>query len=55
VSTGSHRFRQRELTRILLAMQAAEVEVERIEIDTNGKIIVIPKGNKPPTGWEEFK
>ena len=55
MSNGPLKFRQRELTRVMRAMQAAKVEVERVEIDRDGKIIVVPKGNPPKTGWEDFK
>lgn len=38
------------------AMRAVGVEVERIEIDQEtGRIIIVPKGNAPKTGWEDFK
>jgi len=50
------KFRQRELTRAMRAMQRAGVEVERVEICQDGKIVVIAKGGKPPlTGWEDIK
>ena len=50
------KFRQRELTRAIKAMQAAKVEVERIEIAPDGKIIIVPKGGtKQTTGWEDYK
>jgi hypothetical protein len=54
---GPLKFRQRELTRAVKAMQAAGVEIERIEIDQrDGRIIIVPKGGKPPpTGWEDYK
>lgn len=49
------KFRQRELTRAVRAMQAAGVEIERIEIDQeSGRIIIVPKGNVPKTGWEDL-
>jgi hypothetical protein len=39
------------------ACKAADVEIERIEIDPkDGKIVIVPKGGKPPpTGWEDYK
>ena len=50
------KFRQRELTRAVRAMQAAGLEIERVEIGQDGKIIIVPKGGKPPpTGWEDYK
>jgi hypothetical protein len=33
------KFRQREITRTIKAARAAGVEVDRIEIDTDGKIV----------------
>lgn len=52
---GPLKFRQRELTRAVRAMQAAGLEVERVEIDRDGKIIIVPKGGQPPkTGWEDY-
>jgi hypothetical protein len=52
------RFRQRELVRAVKAMTAAGVEIERIEIDQNdGKIVIVPKGNKPDYSheWDDLK
>jgi hypothetical protein len=34
------KFRQREITRTIKAARAAGVEVDRVEIDTDGKIVV---------------
>jgi hypothetical protein len=34
------RFKQREVSRLLRAAKAAGVEVDRVEIDTDGKIVV---------------
>jgi hypothetical protein len=37
-------------------MRAAGLEVERVEIEPDGKIIVVPKGGtKQATGWENVK
>ena len=56
MSASSHKFRQRELTRAVRAMQAAGLEIERVEIDRDGRIIVVPKGGtKQTTGWEDIK
>lgn len=50
------KFRQRELTRAIRAIRVAGLDVERIEIDRDGKIVIVPKGGKsPPTGWEDYK
>jgi hypothetical protein len=39
---GRCTFRQRDLTRALRATVAAGIELRRIEIDTGGKIILVP-------------
>jgi hypothetical protein len=38
---GSCTFRQRDVTKAVKAVAAAGVEVARVEIDRNGKIIVV--------------
>lgn len=56
MSTAPLKFRQREITRGIKAMKAAGLEVERVEIDRDGKIIIVPKGGtKQATGWENVK
>ena len=56
MSASPHKFRQRELTRAVRAMQAAGLEIERVEIGQDGKIIIVPKGGtKQTTGWEDIK
>lgn len=37
---GPNKFRQREITRTIKAAKAAGVEVDRIEVDPDGKIVV---------------
>lgn len=50
------KFRQRELTRAVRAMQRAGVDVDRVEIDRDGKITIVAKGGtKQVTGWEHIK
>jgi hypothetical protein len=39
------KFRQREITRTIKAAQAAGVEVDRVEIDSSGKIVVYLRGS----------
>jgi len=39
------KFRQREITRMLKAAKAAGVEVDRVEIDTDGKIVAYLLGS----------
>ncbi len=41
MARGALTFRQKDLTRALRATLAAGVSVQRIEIDKNGKIIVV--------------
>lgn len=37
-------FKQTDLTRAAKGVMAAGLEVERVEIDREGKIIIIPRG-----------
>ena len=43
------KFRQREITRTIKAARAAGVEVDRVEIDIEGKIVVhlVGSGDNP--------
>ncbi len=41
MSRGECTFRQRDLTAAVKGVRDAGVEVERVEIDKNGKIVVI--------------
>ena len=45
MSRGAQTFKQRDLTRALCAATAAGIEVQRFEIDKDGKISVVT--NKP--------
>jgi hypothetical protein len=40
MARGSNKFRQREITRSIKAAKAAGEKVERVEIETDGKIVV---------------
>jgi len=40
MSSGPHKFRQREITRTIRAAHAAGAEVDRVEIETDGRIVV---------------
>ena len=40
MSSGPHKFRQREITRTIRAARAAGEEVDRVEIDADGRIVV---------------
>ena len=46
MARGPHTFRQQDVTRALRATVAAGIEVRRIEIDKEGKIVVV--AGKPP-------
>jgi hypothetical protein len=41
VSRGSHTFKQTDITRAVKAMNAAGLEVARVEVDKEGKIAII--------------
>jgi hypothetical protein len=41
MARGSSTFRQQDVTRALKATVAAGIEVQRIEIDKTGKIVVV--------------
>jgi hypothetical protein len=41
-------FKQRDVTRAVKAVTAAGVDIGRIEIDTTGKIVIVP--GKPEEG-----
>lgn len=42
MSRGPATFRQRDMTAAIRAVRAAGVSVARVEVDRDGKIIVIP-------------
>jgi hypothetical protein len=42
MSRGQQTFKQGDLTKVLKATVKAGIAVDRIEIDTNGKIVVVP-------------
>jgi|JI10StandDraft_1071094.scaffolds.fasta_scaffold205456_3 hypothetical protein len=52
-------FKQRDLTRALKGAKAGGVSVTRIEIDPNGKIVMMAATATPPAGagdsWDDFK
>jgi len=41
MSRGQHTFKQSDVTRALKATVKAGIAVERVEIDKNGKIVVV--------------
>ena len=44
MSRGPRTFRQADVTRAIKAAVAAGVEIERVEVDKDGRIVVIAKG-----------
>jgi anthranilate phosphoribosyltransferase len=40
MARGTNKFRQREITRSIKAAKAAGEKVDRVEIETDGKIVV---------------
>ncbi len=53
MSRGRHAFRQRDVTRALRAVQAAGIEVLRVELDRAGRIVVVtgkPDENRTSEG-----
>ena len=42
MSRGQQTFKQRDLTKALKATVKAGIAVERVEIDNNGKIVIVP-------------
>ena len=52
MARGPSTFRQQDVTRALRATVAAGIEVSRVEIDKEGKIVIIT-GKPSETGGEE--
>ncbi|TWB66549.1 hypothetical protein FBZ94_101222 [Bradyrhizobium sacchari] len=50
MSRGPSTFRQQDVTRALRAAAAAGIDIERVEIDKNGKIVVVASKLKEQTG-----
>jgi hypothetical protein len=49
MSRGPLTFKQTDVTRAIKAAVAAGVEVARVEVDKDGRIIVIAKGSEATT------
>jgi hypothetical protein len=47
MSRGPCTFKQQDVTRALRAADAAGREVHRVEIDRNGKIVLVMAGSEP--------
>jgi hypothetical protein len=54
MSRGPYSFKQRDMTRAVKAVVAAGLAVARVEVDKQGRIIVIP-GKAEPTSssWDQ--
>lgn len=52
--TVSARFRQADLTRAVRGVAAAGIAVGRVEIDTNGKIVILAAAGETPTAANEW-
>lgn len=48
------RFKQADLTRAVKGVEAAGFRVGRIEIDANGKIVILSETTSPPVGHNEW-
>ena len=58
MARGSCTFKQRDVRAAVKAVRAAGVEVARVEIDKDGKIVVVPgkpasEGNTSTNPWDE--
>jgi len=54
--THAARFKQVDLTRAVRGAQAAGMRIGRIEIDPNGKIVILSERTAPargPNEWDE--
>jgi hypothetical protein len=47
-------FKQRDVTKAVKAIVAAGVQVERVEIDQGGKIVVVTGGSSESIGKNEW-
>jgi hypothetical protein len=53
MSRGAHTFRQGDVTRAVKAVVAAGIEVARVVVDTDGRIVVI--AGKPESNQDQNK
>lgn len=52
--TAPARFRQEDLTRAVRGVVKAGVRVGSIEIDPNGRIVILPESSAPPRARNEW-
>jgi hypothetical protein len=60
VSSGKHRFSQREVSRLIRASEAAGLKVARIEMKPDGSVSIVPgepeaAREQPSEEWEGFR
>lgn len=57
MSRGVHKFKQGDVTKALKGAVNAGVKVQRVEIDTTGKIILFTGSSTEPTAneWDDVK
>jgi hypothetical protein len=53
MSRGQQTFKQNDITRAIKATVKAGIAVERVEIDQNGKIVIITAISKDAVGAEK--
>ena len=57
---GPCTFKERDVTRALRAVVRAGIEVQRVEVDKDGRIIIViaktssPTGDNGATEWDRF-
>lgn len=54
MTRGACTFKERDVTRALRATLAAGVQVQRVEIDQSGKIVLVMAGGKPPSPADDL-
>lgn len=54
MSRGPYTFKQRDLTRAIKATRKADIEVGKIIIDREGRIVIIPKAADDVSGVNEW-
>ena len=48
-------FKERDVTRALRGVKAAGIEIQRVEIDKAGKIIIVSANDSPQTSDDEVE
>ena len=59
MSRGQQKFKQGDVTKVLKAAVNAGMSVKRVEIEPDGKIVLIPEGTLPSATaaneWDEVR